>query len=192
VPLPTIANCYRLTLHWVNGASGLPAESINVIHVLASGISEQDISDQFNTVLGSTTPDSVITLPSDFTLNTIDVIKLDGSSATQTFNYGDVSGATGGDWISQGCMVVSLHTAQRGAQGRGRIYLGPCAESKQSNGSLTTGADPVGAWEDVQSGLGALGIDLAVASYVHSAAHTVTSISIHPFLRTQRRRAQEH
>jgi len=188
--LPVIADTFRLALTWSNGGTGVPATSTNVVHIRAATHSATEVADIFQNLLAVEATDALSCLSSEFTLTNIQSTALDGSSAGLDVGYSSPSGQASGDFIPQGCMVVTLRTAQKGSQGRGRIYVGPVAESKQSNGGITSGADPTGGWQAIKDGLVLDSCELVVASYLHSAARTVESISIHPFLRTQRRRAR--
>jgi len=188
--LPVIANTYRCDLAWGPGDNSTnPPESHNVLHVRGTFGSEQDICDAIVSAMGAI-PTVIVCLPPSFSLLRIEIIKLDGSSATQTTIPGStVTGTGGSEYISQGCLVASWHTAQRGPRGRGRTYFGPISENAQSGGS--------GAWSgpavasdlmDFVSSLAGDGAELVVASYVHAEAHTVTSATNDGALRTQRRR----
>ena len=187
MPLPVIANTARCTLHWV-GDSANPPLAINVIHLEASARTEEEMADSIQSALDAEQVNALACLSSAYVLAQVDVIKLDGSSGTQSFGYSGPAGQAGGDYIPQGCMVVSLKTAGRGPQARGRIYIGPVAESRQANGQLTSGADPTAGWSNVLDALSSDSNPLVVASYVHSTKREVTSLTIHNALRTQRRR----
>jgi hypothetical protein len=189
MPLPVITNVYRCALHWVNTFAPDPAEAINVIHV-QSGIGDvTDIGNLIASFIDNNSSTALNVLSSVFELQNVQVTPLDGTSGATDCPQSGTFGSTGGDYIPQGSAVVSLKTGGRGPQARGRIYLGPIAESKTQNGQLIDNDVCAGGWEDIRTDFIAGDISLVVASYEHSVARTVTSCSVKPFLRTQRRRA---
>jgi len=105
-----------------------------------------------------------------------------------------VGGGTG-ETIVQGCALVSLHTAQRGSRGRGRVYLGPITEGKQADGTLVAASQiqTLDAWAAWQENMlsATPSIELGVASYTHADFHPVTSIRVDSIIATQRRRLDQ-
>jgi hypothetical protein len=189
MPLPVITDVYRCALHWVNTFSTSPAETINVIHV-RSGIGDvTDIGNAIAVIIDDHKASALNMLSSVMELQNVQVTPLDGTSGATDVPQSGTFGSTGGDYICQGAGVVSLKTAGRGPQARGRIYLGPVAESKSENGALLNADDATDAWQEIRTDLIAADVALVVASYEHSVARNVTSSTVRPFLRTQRRRA---
>jgi len=189
-PLPTIADVYRVTLHWSNTFSGQPVEALNVLHFRTSEHDEEAISSIVASNLAAHADEALCGLSTAYTLTGIDVIPLDGTSATQAFTMTGTSGQGGSDYIPQGAGCVSLHTGIRGPKGRGRIYVGPWAEAQTSSGDLGGNADLLATgWSAIKEALDGLELFLVVASYVHGVANGVSSISADRRLRTQRRRA---
>jgi hypothetical protein len=191
MPLPTIANVFRVRLLWSAHAGVTP---VNVFHVRASGADEEDI---FNQVEGELLGNQFGCMNQNYTINAIGVTPLDGASAETVFTLGTPLAATGGtgEQSPQVAVVVSLHTTQRGARGRGRLYLGPVVEVSQVNGALDSGDRTAmqTAWESFVSGLagGAIATLLGVASYTHSDFHDLKSLSVQSVLGTQRRRQDQ-
>ena len=189
--LPVIANTFRCAMEMTNGGSGLPAHTVNVFHVRSSSQDASDIGSivvaQSNTLEGS----MLSICPSDFTVSSVTVTALDGSSGGVVTSGPGGSGQQTGDWVPQGCCVISLSTGARGPQGRGRIYMGPVAEDQQAAGILygPTATAMRDGWQAFADALVSASCELVVASYVHSVARTVTGIAVHPYLRTQRRRS---
>jgi hypothetical protein len=188
--LPVIADVYRCTVHWANVAGGQPVEALNVLHFRTTEHDEEEISTILAANLAAHADEALRCLSVSFALRSIDVLPLDGSTATQTFSMDGTNGQGGSDYIPQGAVVVSLHTGIRGPKGRGRIYVGPCGEAEQNKGDLSGNAATTAAgWNAIKTALDGLELFLVVASYVHGVANGVSSISCDTRLRTQRRRA---
>lgn len=123
--------------------------------------------------------------------DTMEIIKLDGSSPTVSFaGVGNSLGQGNDQVIVQACSLVQLRTAIRGPRGRGRVFLPFVAESKQNNGALdpTSLGTQETAWNTFVDDMSLDGWDLVVASYVHAAAQAVTNITLRPVVATQNRR----
>lgn len=191
-PLPTISQVYRLTLPFVGITSGInPAL---VFHFKTTLTDLDDIGTDFDntwqTVRGTAEP--IFAVCADFIATTLDILPLDGTSATHTYTLGTlIQGNTTGECSPASAAVVSFKSAQRGPQGRGRKYLGPIAEAKMVDGRLETAARTqmqtawnalLAAWDNPTGSL-----QLVVASYVHAAAYPVTSAVVQQLLGTQRR-----
>jgi len=190
MPLPVIADVFRCAVEW--GAAGVvqnPDRAYNVMHVRSTSATPDDIGEQLTIAIGEM--DGVLSaMPGSYAILSVTVTPLDGSSASvQHVPTAEVLGLGSGEYISQGCLVMSWHTAARGAQARGRTYFGPITESAQSSGLI--GIDPAvlaGDADDFLASLSGGGITYVVASYTHSVARTVTNGTCHPFLFTQRKR----
>lgn len=187
-PLPTIADVYRCTfVHF-----GASLDSVNVLHFRAASATVADVAAGIQEGLDAANPFDGI--PLSFTTPAVEILPLDGSSATATFPITGANGTGGGDFIPAACFVVSLRTAQRGPRGRGRVYVGPLVESLNHDGKLLT-ADATGLadnWRDFIDGCAGAtpSVQLVVASYVHADAHDVVSHRVDIPLGTQRRRQQ--
>ena len=186
---PIIANTYRAAQIWT-GAPGVPHDVVNVFHFRTTTATVDDIVNNFRLAFEDQMPTWLSVLNGSQQWTRCDILKLDGSSATQVFTVDPLAGSGSGATIPQGCMVYSHHTSQRGPRGRGRNYIGPVTETAQDNGT--------GFWDTgnarteqaaFQSAMADAGITWVVASYVHSDAHDITSFSCSPFMRTQRKRA---
>jgi len=189
-PLPTITNTFRVTLDWTNINSGAPASVHNVLHFIGDTGDVTDLATSLNTSLTTNAGNCFLALSNKYQITSIVVLPLDGTSGGTAVSVTGPTGANSGDYIAQGCMVLSLYTGARGPQGRGRLYLGPVAESVQDNGHVAvTATDVTGAWQNVIDDMSGLGADMAVASYAHAVSRPVTSLAMHSPLFTQRRRA---
>lgn len=183
-PLPVIAGVVRCTLNWESNAH---PSTHNVLHFLdpvgsATHVA-QEIADGF-------TNDALLDLSSVYILNSVDILPLDGTTASQR---GAVSGGpvgfSSGDTIQSACALIDLYTAQRGPRGRGRVFLGPIGESAQANGFVTSPAAVSDGWNaTIAAWAGSDAGQLVVASYVHADAHEVVTASCRSVYGSQRRR----
>lgn len=189
MPLPVIANTYRTSLNWAQPASGQSA--VNVMHFRGSTGDETDLFEALEANV-----DGVMWnfTSSDAAVSTVEIIKLDGNSATQEFPTvaaGWSGDQTAGDCAFQVAELVSFRTGVRGPAGRGRIYIPFITESSTGDGGI---ASPAGlanqqaAWQTFATAMSASGFPLVVASYVNAAAADVTTIVCETLLGTQRRR----
>lgn len=193
--LPTIADLYRVTIVW-NDVVGVSPR--NVLHIHQASGSEAQVAAAFASAYthAIATDNPWAPMGSDYITNFIEVLKLDGSSATQTEPLGlSIGGSGSGQIIPASAAVMSLHTGQRGARGRGRQYVGPTTEGNSINGTIDTALQLqfVSGWEKFQEGLGLASTpaSLHVASYVHADSHEVTSFRADRVLGTQRRRQDQ-
>jgi hypothetical protein len=193
IPLPVIPNVFRVALRWRNTVDGRTA--VNVMH--------------FQATPGPLTPDNVYTiLNANWTsgmvavvqfsslVSAVDILPLDGTSATQTFSGFGPSGSGSGDYVPQVSVIAKFSTGLRGRANRGRIFLPFVAEQFISNGAITQAeADSMtAAWATFRTNLITAHLDPVVAAYdrVHSGAGAhaslITNIVVETFTATQRRR----
>lgn len=184
-PLPTIADTYRVTLNW-NAAHGV--EPRNVLHFRKASSDEADLAAALEDHFGDAMWEPV---QQDWAFTTVDILKLDGTSATQVFPVPAQGSLTSGDGIVEAACIISLRTAQRGSRGRGRIFLGPLAESKQSQGIYTGGTTVGAVWAAFADNMFLDSWELVVASYVHADAHRVSSIHNDSVIGLQKRRRDQ-
>ncbi len=192
MPLPVIANTFRVTWH-VEGFSG---SANNVMHFSAASGDESDLGDAIDTVLGTLAADTHLYWPmsGSCSISHLEILALDGSSASVGYDLTNVqSGATSGNIVPQLAGVVSLRTLLRGQSGRGRVYLGPCADDTFDG---TAHMDATGhglcqtAWEAFFVGMLAASKPLVVASYVNASVTGVGGVIVRSYPGTQRRRAR--
>lgn len=193
--LPVIADVYRCTILW-NTANGVAPR--NVLHIKQPSGSEADVAEAFSYAYGVAiaTNNPWAPMSNTYTAAALDVIKLDGSSATQTEALAaTIGGSASGEIIPASAGVMSLHTAQRGPRGRGRQFVGPTTEGSQVNGLLTGGVQVefAAGWDLFIEALPSAPVPaaLVVASYRHADAHEVTSIRADAVCGTQRRRQDQ-
>jgi len=192
-PLPVIAGVARITLDWAGPSAPQPA---NVFHLVTSTSDEDQIGDAIETSLAAGGTDMFLTVQESYTLTGVDIILLDGTSATQHWTFGTgIEGQAGGNLIPQAAGVLSLHTDQRGPRGRGRMFLGPLGEADQDAGyiGISTPALVTDAWDDFNDALEASSIDarMVVASYVHAEYNPVRTFSMRRKTGTMRRRMKQ-
>lgn len=180
--LPTIADVFRVTLNW-NAAHGFSPR--NVCHFQAVTGTEADVV----AALEASWDDAMWhAVQQDWAFTSVDVLKLDGVSATQTFPVTAQGSLTSGDWVVGTAAVLSLHTAQRGSRGRGRMFLGPIAEARLIGGRVSPSNDIVVGWGAFIASMISEGVPMGVASYAHADFHPITSHRIDSVPGQQRRR----
>lgn len=190
--LPVILDTFQVTLVWVNG--DVPRPATNVLHFTdtVGGQTEANLS----TDLAANVSTGMWTAVGQHSIiNRVDIIKLDGVSATHSFNIVAAAKWTGQgatDIVAQGCMVVSLKSNVRGRSGRNRVYLPWIGETQQTNGAFVPSVvtDTATAWATFVNDMAASGWDLVVVSPKESAAHGLATIIARPNVLTQRRRAR--
>jgi hypothetical protein len=185
----------RIALQWVDtGSVGI--RPVNVFHVHYVTGTASDAAADVATALATSGDDMFDMLYTGLECSTMSVLPLDGTSATFDQPIGTaINGGGAGGVLPQVCAVVSLHTAQRGSRGRGRVYVGPVGETQISNGIINSGSQNtmLTGWGQFHDDLLAspTGTELAIASYVHTDAHPVTSIRVDSVAGTQRRRQNQ-
>lgn len=183
--MPVIPLITRCTLNWTNILA--PAMH-NVLHFAGQSGTEAERCDAFVAGLAAGALDYV---SSAYSLTSIDFLPLDGTSPTvEASPAAPVPGGGGGDFIAEGCCILSLHTALRGPAHRGRIFLPALPENGQSGGTLEDAANMETEWNATLAnwdGSTAIG-ELVVASYVHATAQVVSSIHVPQVIGTQRGR----
>ena len=187
MPLPVIADTFRVTFNWSQSDGVQP---VNVIHI---GSPTGDEAGVGAAVVGALQDHQFEGLTGNVSLETITVLALDGVTAGLDVDAGGYnSGSGAGDFVPASAMVVSFQTGFRGPQGRGRIYIGPLVESVQLDGHLTTGvaAEVLTGWQNFQTALQASSpaCTQVVASYAHATAHSILNYRVDNVLGTQRRR----
>lgn len=189
-PLPVIPDVFRATLNWdVEG--GVAAR--NVLHFRSTSGTESELAAAF---ASNATHNMFACKANDNPANSISVIKLDGSSATQVVSISPALNGNGsGGLMPSTAGVVSFRTGLRGSAGRGRIYIGPCTEDKAQAGILDITSQGLmqAAWEGFVADMATDSNHwiLGVASYVHSGFHPVSSLIVDKLVGTQRRRQDQ-
>lgn len=198
MPLPVIANTYRVS---VEGLLANGSTWANVIHTRfnAGGATTADVNamealvDRLYTgaTLGDATGFWTNWASTLASIQRIRVTALDGVSASVVYALVQ-AGAAAGDPLPGGVSwVVTLRTAKRGRSYRGRAYMGGFAEANNTAAGLvqsTLVTSMLSGWEGLRTTLSAAGWSLVVASYKHSTAETVTSVSADAVWDSQRRR----
>lgn len=187
--LPVIASTYRVTLDWSTSGGVTPH---NVLHFFAPTGNETDL---YNTLQSEMDPLQFAPMANAFVLVQFVILKLDGTSAAQTFpnTNGALSGGNGGQWSPATAALVKFATAHRGSRGRGRIFLGPIAESAMSDGII--GATEFGqlntSWQEFADDMSSANKPMVIASYVHADQHEVLTCTADSVLATVRRRQNQ-
>lgn len=169
---------------------------VNVFHLITSSTNETEIGEEVDLAFNAGTSQCFAGVSSQYTVDFYQITLLDGASATIIVDatHG-VGGLASGAPIPQVAAVLSLRTPQRGARGRGRLYMGPLSEGVVDNGIVESSvrADFIAGWTDFEAELtgSPIAASLGVASYVHAEVNGVTSISMRPQSGTQRRRQDQ-
>lgn len=188
-PLPIIADVYRCTFNWVETAKGLLAA--NVMHFHAVGTTPAGLAAIIDAHVAVGMWQFTVGSAS---VQTLEVTKLDGTSATYTFPTGSPAKWTGGqgvgDFIPQVAGLVKLNTTLRGRSFRGRVFLPFVAEAAQVSGTLTAGnvTTAQAAWNNFLTAMSVATADLTVASYHLSTDTLVLNALVESQTATQRRR----
>lgn len=189
-PLPTITDVYRIQIVWNSNVGITP---VNVFHVRASGATASGI---FTSISNHAQVNQFAGMSQGHVAQGVNITPLDGHTAAEfhALGSGKWHGSTvGSDLMPQACAVVTLRTVQRGSRGRGRMYVGPIAESAQANGTLdaTVSGQLATAWSTFISAMDTDNAPLVIASYLHGDANDVTSFGIDSLIGTQRRRLDQ-
>jgi hypothetical protein len=192
--LPTINDVFRVTFEFLSSDAH---RANNVLHFRTTG-TDAELAATINDVLdngGSYNPWTA--LSNSWECSNINVLPLDGSSAGQDYPLSpNIVGDGSGNVLPNCCLLVSLHTSQRGSRGRGRVFVGPVTEDNVSNGVFGTlyAGGVASQWQSFIDDLAAAtpAVALVVASYVHSDAHDVLSHRVDLTMATQRRRLDQY
>lgn len=195
MPLPVIANVFRVALEWAPAPSGVSA--VNTFHVRSDA--PADAGDVLGQVQGRLDDHHDMWLPlhTGSAIARVSVLPLDGSTAT-VFGTGPSGlGSGSGADSPASAFIMSIATGQRGPRGRGRIYIGPCTEDAIGNGGSDGAmrATMQTAWNDFATDLDAFGgpvaVHFGVASYVHADFHSSSALVVESLLGTMRRRQDQ-
>lgn len=191
-PLPVIADTFRCTFDWSNGAGQIAA---NVMHIRthSSGSAPSDI---FELLQDTVVTNMWASCGAGTVIYQVDIIPLDGTTGTESFTTGSSGqwlGGGVGDVLPAVAVVVKLSTGLRGRSNRGRVFVPFTSEAGVTAGELNGGTQAIQqtAWESFVSGLesdGTTPSSLVVASYKMSFATNVHSVLVETPLGTQRRR----
>jgi hypothetical protein len=188
--LPVISNCFRCAFLWFNAGQG-PA--VNVMHFSAPGKTDDDVYAQLASTVA---PHMWQATSADGRIKQVDIIKLDGSSATRSYTTPvstEWEGQSTGAIIPQVAALVKLQTGLRGPANRGRVFVPWCGEGSVNAGVIDS--TPLGlmvsAWGSFANAMEIGGVALGVASYRHSSWHQATTVVVESVCGTQRRRQNQ-
>jgi len=193
-PLPVIADTYRVTVDWSPFQGVTPR---NIFHLRSASTDVTEVADQLDEVMSSPFDVSLwAVMASGQSAPAFSILPLDGSTATVEHGFTNPPhGGAAAEIAPAVCLVMSFHTDQRGARGRGRMYIGPVREEAVGNGLFdgTVTGNAAVAWVNFHEALRAatVPLDPVVASYVHADAHSITSVRADTVAGIQRRRQQQ-
>jgi hypothetical protein len=124
-------------------------------------------------------------------LERMEYTPLDGTTATTVIQHVSAGGSAFQELPASVCLVTTLRTARRGRSYRGRVYWGPSTEDYNVAPGVPQSTLVVAntvQWTAHITALGGSGVSLVVASYLHSTAENVTTVSTDSRWDTQRRR----
>ena len=190
--LPVITDVWRVTLLWGSYGGVTPR---NVFHVYcAGGAADTQVAAALTTALNAH-QDMWDAVSTDYSLDSFDLLGLDGASSTSKHMISATTGSATGDTIPSSAALVKFTTGRRGPRNRGRMFLGPVGEGAVSGGYLQnpTLGNVQTAFNGFLAALGAgsTALALVVASYKHASFALVTSVVVENKLGTMRRRQQQ-
>lgn len=198
IPLPVIPDTFRCALRWT--ASG-GQTAVNVMHI-GTAVSGKTPLQVFTCLDAHVTEAMWDTAGGSASIGSVDITKLDGTSATVTFPTGSPakwSTAGAGDYVPALAAILKLQTGLRGRNHRGRLFLPFVGEANNVNGAMPTAEATAvtAAWHTFQLAIIAdatTSCDLVVASYdrrhagAGAEATAVSALGMEVTLGTQRRR----
>lgn len=187
MPLPIIADTYRVALNWTESSVHT---AVNVMHILRSGSSASVIAASLDT---NATAAMWGCISSTALVTSLVVTPLDGSTASYTLTTSGAKwtgGATTTDPILQVAALVKLQSTFRGRSRRGRLFLPFVGESKSGGGIIdpTTRGTMQTAWNTWLAAMIAAGSQPVIASYLHATQVPVATATVELATGTQRRR----
>lgn len=186
---PVINDCWRVALNW-RASGGTPANVNNILHF---GMLTGDATDLGSGLDSELTSDMFDPMSSAYVLESYDITKLDGTSATVTWSAtGLVTGNSSGGVVPEAACSVGFRTNTIGRSARGRAYVGPLVEGVIDGGQInpTQVNNTQDAWVAFGAAIQGLSPAIAhsVASYKLATAYVVSSYSTKAYVATQRRR----
>lgn len=191
MPVPVLPNVWQARLVWSSASA--PRRAVNDLYFLDEFSAYA--ADGVNGALAANfSVDMWKNVTSAASISNIQITKLDGVTASTDFLTGSGAQYTGDgdtDLILQGSQVVTLRTGLIGRSHRGRIYLPWIGGGNQISGVINAGDTVIAqaGWTAFHGGMTTAGLPPVVVSRVLNASFPVTSITVQPFLKTQRRRA---
>lgn len=193
---PNLPSVSRVVCHYENNAG---STAINVFHVLSGGAAALDTFNRFTTAWQAGNMAHTII---GVRLSTIDITRLDNSTATESFSTVGVKwdGTATGELIPSAALLLKYSTGFRGLAGHGRSYIPFVAEALSINGQIDPAqlATLQANWVTWVNTLTTQTIPLQVVSYgrfdhptlpdAPATNHTVTAVTLNRILGTQRNR----
>lgn len=185
MPLPVIANTYRVVFNWTGTDSD--ENVVSVQHFNFTG-TEAQLAAHLNDNLQLHMLEGLL---STTEVTTVDITALDGVSGAQSFPLTTWSGETGsGDTLPGFNILVLGSTGLRGPANRGRIFLPSPIEAVITDGLLdaANAVEINDAWTDFVAAMAADAANWGVASYVNATFNAYTTVTVPRMLGVIRRR----
>lgn len=188
MPLPVIADTYRVALNWVH-TNGQHA--VNVMHFYRTSSTAVAVATALDANVAS---GMWLGVSSGAHVSSIEVTALDGASATYVLGTSGAkwTGSATGDVLVPFSVVVKLSTGNRGRSNRGRVFLPLVGASNITAGVWTTAglATSQTAWNTFLTAMTTATTFPVVASYKLASQRFVTSFLVEATLGVQRRRQE--
>lgn len=164
--LPTIAGCMRVAFSW--RSTGSTVTAVNVMHFGSASTDTLALKNALDTNVTSSMWLQCSTAAGIYQLA---ITPLDGTTATQLYTVSGTkwSGTQpNNDFQPATAVVLSLRTAVRGRQNRGRIFL-PFVQETVTTTSTYSGtiATQQAAWDTFRTAMKTASFPMQVASYGH-------------------------
>lgn len=188
-PLPVISGVTRTALNYLDDNGNT---ATNVIHIF-SAMSPPDVADLIEASIPTTGSAMWGPMSSNTRLNSLDLLPLDGSTATynrvvapEAWVYGQGGGAP----ILAVAALVKVQTPVRGRRTQGRIFIPFVGEGVYSSGRIdaTPVEDCTNGWNEFQANLIDGLATIGVASYRNRDFVEATTFTCLDKCATQRRR----
>ena len=191
MPLPVISGVRRCSIMGKMGNQDV----VNVVHVVG-GSDDFDAGNDVGDAWAAMVAEHGV-ISSDYTAQSVNVLLLDGSSATTSVipaGWAIAGGNVGASVPAQVAMIFTLRTALGGRSHRGRIYVAGLPTGAVDPDSTQWVASGMSDFQDMADtfvtalGPGPNGCQLVVASYALASSASVTSAVARRYFGTQRRR----
>lgn len=193
MPLPVIANTYRVALKWDPAGGVAPVNVFNyqttapatVAQVAAKLTTAIELSSALWTCMST-----------GQILSHMGITLLDGIRAEEDFSFTPTSGGSSGQLLPAVAALLSFKSLQKGPRGRGRMYIGPCCEDAVNTGQLVSSVQAAmqTAWDNFFTSTATAGAgsgSIVVASYKHADTNAIETHLVETIVATQRRRQSQ-
>jgi len=168
MPLPTIAGAVRCTFSGLCAGGGAWSNTFHIRRIDLGAPTDAEITTAASLFSDFYTAAYVPYSVAATTLTKADFVRLDGTSGGLAFSWGHVGGDTANPTLPPECAgVLTIRTAIRGRQNRGRVFMPPATQGSLTVGKFTAGyaSAVVSAAATLRSALLGADWELGVGSY---------------------------